>query len=70
MTARNNLKIAVISDLHCKHSKSEDKTVSTLLYSDDIAGSITTNPYLALKELIKSNELVSDETTDKPVGSA
>ena len=53
----SNIKIAIISDLHCKHSSSEGATKSTLLYSDDITGTAMTNPIKALKELINDREI-------------
>lgn len=60
MSDRSSIKLAIVSDLHCKHSRSDETIASTLLYTDDIAGATSTNPYLALKELIKTNELRSD----------
>jgi predicted phosphodiesterase len=56
----NTIKIAVISDLHCKHSSAEGPVKSTLLYSDDITGTELTNPIKALKKLIKMEEIICD----------
>lgn len=55
-----NIRIAIVSDLHCKHSSSEGTTKSTLLYSDDITGTAMTNPIKALKELIKEKEIETE----------
>jgi len=56
------IKIAVISDMHCMHSSSEDPkgSVSTYLYSDDVGKSETRHPVKALKNLIFSKELTAD----------
>lgn len=54
------MKVAIISDLHCKHRSSEGATQSTLLYSDDIDGSPLTNPIKALKKLLIDKEIKCD----------
>ncbi|APU97171.1 hypothetical protein BV902_13115 [Sphingobacterium sp. B29] len=54
------MRIAIISDLHCKHSGSENGTKSTLLYTDDVTGSPLMNPIKALQKLIKDKQIKCD----------
>lgn len=54
------MRIAIISDLHCKHSSSDNGSKSTLLYSDDINGSPLTNPIKALQKLIIDEAIKCD----------
>ncbi|CAH0316613.1 3',5'-cyclic adenosine monophosphate phosphodiesterase CpdA [Pedobacter sp. Bi27] len=56
------IKIAVISDMHCMHSSSEENkgNVSTYLYSDDVGKSETRHPIKALKNLIEREKLSAD----------
>lgn len=54
------MKVAIISDLHCKHSSADVSGKSTLLYSDDIDGSPFTNPIKALKKLLLEKEIKCD----------
>ena len=54
------MRIAIISDLHCKHSSSDGPTKTTLLYSDDINGSPLTNPIKALKKLVEDEKIKCD----------
>lgn len=51
------MRVAIISDLHCKHSSTDGNAKSTLLYSDDIGGGSLTNPIKALKNLLLEEEL-------------
>ena len=54
------MKVAIISDLHCKHRSTEGPVQSTLLYSDDIDGSPLNNPIKALKKLLLDEEIKCD----------
>jgi predicted phosphodiesterase len=54
------MKVAIISDLHCKHSSNEGSVKSTLLYSDDVDGSPLTNPIKALKNLLITEKIKCD----------
>ncbi|AMR33468.1 hypothetical protein A0256_19605 [Mucilaginibacter sp. PAMC 26640] len=55
------LKIAVISDLHCKHKSAEHKNLtSTILYSNDIGVAEFKHPVKALYKFIKAQELKAD----------
>lgn len=55
------LRIAVISDLHCKHSTGDkDATRSTNLWTDEIAITENRHPIKALKKLITEQNLSTD----------
>lgn len=53
-----SLKIAVISDLHCRDSKEDRKT--TYLYTDLLPNPVTSHPIEAFKERVKDDELSCD----------
>lgn len=55
------MKLAIVSDLHCKHpSKEKEAVKSTFLYSDDIGLNTNKHPVKALCKLIKSEGIVAD----------